>query len=44
MLYYHVQYLVNMTLFDIEYQCHYVADLLSKTENLNFYDILLSLA
>ena len=44
MWYYHVQYLVNITLFNIEYQCDYFADLLSKTENLNFYDILQSLA
>ena len=44
MWYYHVQYLVNMTLFNIEYQCDHFADLLSKTEDLNFYDILQSLA
>ena len=44
MWYYHVQYLVNMTLFDIQYQSDYFADLLSKIENLNFYDILQSLA
>ena len=44
MWYYHVQYLVNMTLFDIEYQCGHFADLLSKIENLNFYDILQKLA
>ena len=42
--YYHVQYLVIMTQFDIEYQCDHFADLLSKTEDLNFYDILQSLA
>ena len=43
MWHYHVQYLANRTLFDIEYQCYYFADLLSKIENLNFYDIVQSL-